>query len=99
MDSDERTESANERNRRNELIAKGGCLPGDSVPKPLGFFRFTAHPSEIKFDVGAQRSLNPSLVLAPESALSLLPSRGLSSAPATRSVFKEADGFNDGKKK
>jgi len=38
------------------------------------------------FAAGAQLDAGPSLVLAPESALSLLPSRGLSSAPAARSV-------------
>jgi hypothetical protein len=40
----------------------------------------------INFAAGAQLYAGPSLVLAPESALSLLPSRGLSSAPAACSV-------------
>ena len=43
--------------------------------------------------------LNPSLVLAPESALSLLPSRGLSSAPAACSVSTRASLCNGGTKK
>ena len=44
----------------------------------------------MKFAAGAQLSLSPSLVLAPESALSLLPSRGLSSAPVACSVSGDA---------
>jgi hypothetical protein len=44
-------------------------------------------------------ALNPSLVLAPESALSLLPSRGLSSAPAACSVSPTVVLGNDGPKK
>ena len=42
------------------------------------------------FAAGAQSSSNPSVVLAPESALSLLPSRGLSSAPVASSVSATA---------
>src|SRR5229473_6655150 len=44
----------------------------------------------MNFVAGAQFSTGPSLVLAPESALSLLPSRGLSSAPVVRSVSARA---------
>src|SRR5216684_8063258 len=44
----------------------------------------------MSFVAGAQFSTGPSLVLAPESALSLLPSRGLSSAPVVRSVSARA---------
>ena len=49
--------------------------------------------------LGSSFALNPSLVLAPESALSLLPSRGLSSAPAACSVSAIAVLRNDGTKK
>ena len=52
-----------------------------------------------ELDAGAQVLLNPSLVLAPESALSLLPSRGLSSAPVSRSVSPMVALSNDGRKK
>ena len=58
-----------------------------------------ANPSEITFDAGAQLSPNPSLVLAPESALSLLPSRGLSSAPAVVVYPREQFWRNGGMKK
>ena len=63
--------------------------PWGLCPQTPGIFRFDANPSEITFDAGAQFSLNPNLVLAPESALSLLPSRGLSSAPVACSVSVE----------
>jgi hypothetical protein len=53
----------------------------------------------MKFAAGAQLTPNPSLVLAPESALSVLPSRGLSSAPAIRSVSAIVVLDNDGAKK
>jgi len=44
-------------------------------------------------------SRTPALVLAPELALSLLPSRGLSSAPVARSVSLIRVSRNDGRKK
>src|ERR1700693_2032202 len=53
----------------------------------------------MNFVAGAQFSTGPSLVLAPESALSLLPSRGLSSAPAVCSVSAMAVLSNRGTKK
>ena len=34
-----------ERNGRNESIRKEQHSPGDSVPRPLGFYRFDANPS------------------------------------------------------
>jgi hypothetical protein len=49
--------------------------------------------------LGPSFALNPSLVLAPESALSLLPSRGLPSAPAASSVSATAVLGNDETKK
>jgi len=62
---------------------------GDSVPRALGFIALL--PSQrINFVAGAQLGADPSLVLAPESALSLLPSRGLSSDPAVCSVSAAA---------
>jgi len=56
-------------------------------PQTPGIYRIDANPSKVILSAGAQFSPNPSLVLAPESALSLLPSRGLSSAPVASSVF------------
>jgi len=96
--SDERTESESERNGRSDSIAKEGCFSGDSVPRPLGFIAWMPIPVN-QFCAGAQFSPNPSLVLAPESALSLLPNRGLSSAPAARSVSATAVLRNGGTKK
>jgi hypothetical protein len=51
------------------------------------------------FAARVQLSPNPSLVLAPESALRLLPSRALFSAPVACSVFKRAIICNYGTKK
>jgi hypothetical protein len=48
--------------------------------------------------LGPSFALNPSLVLAPESALSLLPSRDLSSAPVDCSVSARAARCNGGTK-
>ena len=53
---------------------------GDSVPRPLGFIALMPIPVNQIRRWGSVLSPNPSLVLAPESVLSLLPSRGLSSA-------------------
>ena len=67
-------------------------------PQTPGIYRIDANPS-IKFAAGAQLDAGPSLVLAPESALSLLPSRGLSSAPAACSVSTEIGLGNHASKK
>jgi hypothetical protein len=80
----ERTESQNERNGRSESI-EGERFSGDAVPRPLGSIAMMPIPAN-ELDAGAQPSLNPSLVLAPESTLRLLPSRTLSFAPAACSV-------------
>ena len=79
-----------------ESIAKETLLWG-LRPQTPGIYRVDA--SESKFVAGAQLVLNPSLVLAPESALSLLPTRGLSSAPAARSVSATVFVGNGGMKK
>jgi hypothetical protein len=89
--SDERTESTRERNGRNELTVKGGTFVWGLRPQTPGIYRIDAHPSEISLPLGLSSKPAPSLVLAPESALSLLPSRGFSSAPAARSVSTEID--------
>jgi hypothetical protein len=72
--SDERSESklsgTDETNKRKENVHSG-----DSVPRPLGFTAIL--PSQFTNPTGARLLLNPSLVLAPESALRLLPSVGL----------------------
>jgi len=68
-------------------------------PQSPGIYRVDANPSEISSPLGLGSSPNPSLVLAPESALSLLPSRGLSSAPAARSVSATGILYNRGMKK
>jgi hypothetical protein len=60
---------------------------GDSVPRPLGFYRFPL-PVDRLF-AGAQLVAGPSLVLAPKSALRLLPSRALSSASAVCSAPRQ----------
>ena len=99
MDPTKERNLQNERNGRNELIVKGGTFLWGLRPQTPGIYRVDANPSEIKFAAGAQLSLNPSLVLAPESALSLLPSRGLSSAPAACSVSAAVVLSNDGTKK
>jgi hypothetical protein len=51
-------------------------------PQTPGIYRVDANPSTSSSLLGPSFVLSPGLVLAPESALSLLPSRGLSSAPA-----------------
>jgi len=68
-------------------------------PQTPGIYRADANPSESSSPLGLSSSPNPSLVLAPESALSLLPSRDLSSAPAACSVSATAVLRNDGTKK
>jgi len=68
-----------------------------------GYFRNCIHvlmPIPVnKFAAGAQFDAGTSLVLDPESALSLLPSRGLSSAPAACSVSAAPVFSNHGTKK
>ena len=71
----------------------------DARPQTPGIYRGDANPSTSSFAAGASLTLIPSLVLAPESALSLLPSRGLSSAPAARSVSATVVVGNGGTKK
>jgi len=46
-------------------------------PQTPGIYRADANPSESNSQLGLDLHRNPSLVLAPESALSLLPSVGL----------------------
>jgi hypothetical protein len=48
-------------------------------PQAPGIYRIHANPSELCSLLGLSFSPNPSLVLAPESVLRLLPSRALSS--------------------
>jgi hypothetical protein len=72
--TDERVDTRKEQN-----------LCEDSVPTPLGFSALMPIP-ELCLPLGLSSALGPSLVLAPESALGLLPSSALSSAPAARSV-------------
>jgi hypothetical protein len=71
--SDERTEPKDERNGRGKL--ESNIHLGTLSPDPW-IYRFDANPSESSSSLGLSGSPNPSLVLAPESALSLLPSRG-----------------------
>jgi hypothetical protein len=79
-------------------MKKGERFSGDSVPKPLGFIAQMPIPVN-RVLLGLSSSPNPSLVLAPESVLSLLPSSDLSSAPAALSVSAIAVFRNDGTKK
>ena len=72
---------------------------GDSVPRPLGFIALMPIPDESGLPLGLSSLPSPSLVLAPESALSLLRSRGLSSAPVARSVSATAILCKGGTKK
>ncbi len=58
---------------------------GDAVPRLLGFIALMPIPVN-KLPLGLSVSPNPSLVMAPESALGLLPSRALPFAPAASSV-------------
>ena len=74
-----------ERNRRDESIVKENVSLGTPSPDPWDLSR-CCQSQLMNFVAGAQLGTGPSLVLAPESALSLLPSRGLSSAPAACSV-------------
>jgi hypothetical protein len=96
--SDERTESESERSGRSESITKE-TLRWGLRPQTPGIYRVDANPSESNSPLGLGSSPNPSLVLAPESALSLLPSRGLSSAPVACSVSAMAVLNNHGTKK
>src|SRR6266853_5397389 len=91
--------STRERNGRNELSVKGETFAWGLRPQTPGIYRVDANPSEISSPLGLSFSPNPRLVLAPESALSLLPSRGLSSAPAVRSVSTATVLSNQGTKK
>ena len=63
---------------------KGGVSLGTLSPDPWDFIAVDANPSWCfsNLTAGVQLTLNPSLVLAPESALRLPPGRALSSAPA-----------------
>ena len=89
------------------LWANTGLLAGfwllGSRPSGAGYFRNCIHvlmPIPVnKFAAGAQFDAGTSLVLDPESALSLLPSRGLSSAPAACSVSAAPVFSNHGTKK
>ena len=58
------------------------------LPQAPGIYRFSANPSQMKSPTGFSVLLNPSLVLAPESALGFHPWIALSSAPAARSVSR-----------
>jgi hypothetical protein len=87
--SDERTDLQDERNGRSKLITRG--IIWGLRPQAPGIYRVRANPSESSLPAGADFSPNSSLVLAPESALSLLPSRGLSSAPVACSVFAKGN--------
>ena len=60
---------------------------GTPSPDPWDLPR-RCQSQSVKFAAGAQLSTGPSLVLAPESALGLLPSIALSSAPVACSVSR-----------
>jgi hypothetical protein len=85
--SDESTEACG-RAEWTKSVGEGGTLQsGDSVLNPLGFFASSPIPELHYFHRWGSVSLpNPNLVLAPESALRVLTSRALSSAPAACSV-------------
>ena len=97
--SDERAEYAKDRNGRNELIGRRDFRLGTPSPDPWDFIAVDANPMFINLLLGSSFTPNPSLVLAPESALRLLPSRALSSAPVARSVSAPAVWCNGGTKK
>jgi hypothetical protein len=99
MDPTKERKSANERHGRTESIAKRRKVYlGTLSPDPWGF-SLRCQSQRINLIAGAQASLNPSLVLAPELTLRLLPSRALSFAPAACSVSATAILRNDGTEK
>ena len=97
--SDERTESRGERSGRNEAVAKGGMVLWGLCPQTPGILSLLMPIPVDNFVAGAQLETGPSLVLAPESALRLLPSIALSSAPSVRSVCATSNVAQDGTKK
>ena len=73
------------RAERTKRVEKERCSLGTPSPDPWDL-RVDANPGALSSPLGFGSTPDPSLVLAPESALSLLPSRGLSSAPVACSV-------------
>jgi hypothetical protein len=70
------------------------------TPSPdARIYRLMPIPANEICPLGLSVSPSPSLVLAPESALGLLPSSGLSSAPVVRSVSPTTGLCNGWKKK
>jgi hypothetical protein len=97
--SDERAESEMSETN-NQLPEKEQYFSGDSVPAPWDFTLLMPIPVDYFCCWGpAQFETGPRLVLAPESALRLLPSRALSSAPSGCSVFGASRVAQDGTKK
>ena len=78
---------------------KEAVFLGTLSPDPWDLSRIMPIPVDDRVGGVQPCAPNPSLVLAPESALSLLPSRGLSSAPVVCSVSAMAVLSNHGTKK
>src|ERR1700686_5409073 len=78
---------------------RSACFPAEAYPplRPLKVYP----QQECNVTVERKKSLNVAALsdMAPESALSLLPSRGLSSAPAAKSVSATGMQCNGGTKK